>query len=94
MDKSELLNLSRAKRATLNKVIADILDLEKSKNEAKKTPAKKSSKSGDLISGILDLENDDFEEEKPVKLIETKTKRRKTEQVNERFFHLIVKLSV
>jgi len=89
IDKTELLNLSRAKRALLNRIIGDILDFEKSKNAAKKAPAK-TSQSNDLLSGILDPEDDDHvDEEKSVKLMETKTKRRKTEQVKFSLYLLI-----
>ena len=53
IDKNELLALSKSKRATLNKVLGDLLELDKAKNSTKKAPAVSKPKAGDLMSRVL-----------------------------------------
>ena len=53
IDKNELLALSKSKRATLNKVLGDLLELDKAKNSTKKAPAVPKPKAGDLMSRVL-----------------------------------------
>ena len=89
IDRNELASLSRSKRVTLLKVIADILEIVKSSNEAAAAKKKVAIKDSELCEGAL-AENDDAENEELIvnnknKVIcsEPKSKRKKTEEDEE-----------
>ena len=88
IDRNELASLSRSKRITLLKVIADILEIVKSSNEAAAAKKKGAIKDSELCEGALaendDAENDELNVNKnKVICSEPKSKRKKTEEDEE-----------
>lgn len=80
IDKVELLTLSKAKRATLNKVINHIIEIDTAISSSKKSLAPAKPKNSDFVSAVLSQSECPLVEKSSGDI---RTKRRKTEQDEE-----------